>query len=96
MSRLSSAGHIVSSAWIGLNDINTENTFLYTDGTTAVSDEALDVLVLCRGMTTDFLTLSLLSGLPPVGAPTAGQLAEQRGLCAHQGGGPHRTGEIQR
>lgn len=44
MSRLSSAGHIGSSAWIGLNDIDTENTFLYTDGTTAVSGEALDVL----------------------------------------------------
>lgn len=40
----SSAGHIASSAWIGLNDINTENTFLYTDSTAAVSDEALDVL----------------------------------------------------
>lgn len=47
-------------------------------------------------MTTDLLTLRLLSGLPPVGARTAGQLAEQRGLCAPQGGGPHRTGEIQR
>lgn len=44
MSRLSSAGHIASSAWIGLNDIDTENTFLYTDGTTAVSNKALDLL----------------------------------------------------
>lgn len=26
-------------AWVGLNDINIENQFVYTDGTPAVSDK---------------------------------------------------------
>lgn len=31
-------------AWVGLNDISVENQFVYTDGTPAVSDEAMNVL----------------------------------------------------
>lgn len=31
-------------AWVGLNDINVENQFVYTDGTPAVSDKAMNML----------------------------------------------------
>ena len=37
---LLSAAHMPGEAWVGLNDINIENQFVYTDGTPAVSDEA--------------------------------------------------------
>lgn len=32
-----SAAHLPAAAWIGLNDISSENHFVYTDGTPAVS-----------------------------------------------------------
>lgn len=41
---LLSAGHMPASAWVGLNDINIENQFVYTDGTPAVSDKAMNIL----------------------------------------------------
>lgn len=31
-------------AWIGLNDIQVENQFVFSDGTSPVSDEAVDVI----------------------------------------------------
>ena len=31
-------------AWLGLNDINVENQFVYTDGTPAVSDKTTNIL----------------------------------------------------
>lgn len=30
-------------AWVGLNDISVEDQFAYTDGTPAVSDEAMSI-----------------------------------------------------
>lgn len=32
--------HMPGAAWVGLNDINVENQFVYTDGTPAVSGKA--------------------------------------------------------
>lgn len=32
--------HMPGAAWVGLNDINVENQFVYTDGTPAVSAKA--------------------------------------------------------
>lgn len=38
------AAHMPAQAWVGLNDINVENQFVYTDGTPAVRDEAVNIL----------------------------------------------------
>lgn len=34
---LLSAGHMQGAPWVGLNDIDTEDQFVFSDGTTAVS-----------------------------------------------------------
>lgn len=40
-------------SWVGLNDINIENQFVYTDGTPAVSDKAVNALCDILGKTLD-------------------------------------------
>lgn len=40
-------------AWVGLNDINVENQFVYTDGTPAVSDKTRNNMQICFTMTPD-------------------------------------------
>uniref|UniRef100_A0A8C9Z1H0 C-type lectin domain-containing protein n=1 Tax=Sander lucioperca TaxID=283035 RepID=A0A8C9Z1H0_SANLU len=36
--------HMPGEAWVGLNDINVENQWVYTDGSPAVRDDAMNVL----------------------------------------------------
>lgn len=38
------AAHMPIAAWIGLNDIHVENQFVFSDGTSPVSDEAVNVI----------------------------------------------------
>lgn len=49
-------------AWVGLNDINNENQFVWTDGTAAVSDGARNILCdkyNCKHVDTKYFNLVL-------------------------------------
>lgn len=70
---LASAAHMPASAWIGLNDIHSENNFIYSDGTPAVSDaynygaHSISGEMLLR-IRVSAACLCVLSGLPALGS----------------------------
>lgn len=66
-------------AWIGLNDINVENQFVYTDGTPAVSDNTemtICSLTMNNATSLSMVYLSGSSGPLALGAWPTRQLAE--------------------